>query len=263
MFMETILFHKVLWPWNTVKSYLHKHFHQKTFWSIHWRFSLPGRPDRGTAASRWAPERTTTPPRFCWLSGCPGWGDAGAPGRGGVCWRSWTHSWDGGCGPSPSGRGLEEDRKFRHLLLSCRSDIYQSVILYTECAADWPSCLHPSAGRWGTACASSWCRWRASGRSPRPGRTWETQSETVSRQETGTQGRFLWATLRNNMTDLRRQSTVRRCHHVSHKVKFPKFYMCELEKNVHVVPVNFDLPAAICTHRDHMSALCLPDFLFP
>lgn len=63
----------------------------------------PERPSRGTAASRWDPGRTTTPPGSCSPSDCPGWGGAGAPEHDGVCWRSWTHSWDGGCGPSPAG----------------------------------------------------------------------------------------------------------------------------------------------------------------
>lgn len=134
-------------------------------------FSLPGKPDRGTAASRWAPERTTTPPGSCWLSGCLGWDVAGAPGPGGVYWRSWMHSWVGGCGPSPSAWGLEEDTRFSFTVRMNVFFLYLFCLFCSVCMVDWPSCLRPWAGRWGTVCVSSWGQWRAQHRWPHPGRT--------------------------------------------------------------------------------------------
>lgn len=100
----------------------------------------PGRQDRGTAVCHWAPKRTTTPPESCWLCGCPGLDVADEPGHGGVCWRSWTRSLDGGYGLSPSGWQLQEDGRWAVdvAIPNCSSNV--------DCNGE-PTFLSPSLGR--------------------------------------------------------------------------------------------------------------------
>lgn len=131
----------------------------------------PGRPSRGTAASRWGPERTTTPPGSCWPSDCPGWGGAGAPEHGGVCWRSWTHSWDGGCGLSPAGVRFE----MRAVYIFCSKFLKVCTLFFFDWV-NWPSCLHPLVRHSGTECASSSGQRRVPDRWPRPERSWQRQN---------------------------------------------------------------------------------------